>query len=314
MSSYHSKHLVLSLEDFGNQNFVERQAGVSFFAAPKAVFCVGSFEADHQICQIGFNKKDGSVFVSTPYFKTAAGILANASIPSDPPYIISLRESGRVTSHHVKLSHHPDGRVHFSQDGKIRTEIIRQSFGLNDSIGTLFELHVYWPIGFQIVSWDRRRKDRPYLLNRFTRGLPNAVRIRAEWRRKRSIVDNIEPQGSIAGPVGPAIERTTGHESMVHFVGQPRGFRLREHVLLLTCEVIHPLTTLDGTTMVLIGGFDPHEVSHPGELAHVSGCLAWIYPAKETAELYGLMGSVDLVGPFAPESKFGSRADGGPAG
>jgi len=78
---------------------------------------------------------DGSLFVSTPYFGTGSGIVTRASIGSGSPYTISLRQGGSVTSHLVKLSHHPNGRVHFSQTGKVKTEIIRQSFRLVDSIG-----------------------------------------------------------------------------------------------------------------------------------------------------------------------------------
>lgn len=54
------------------------------------------------------------------------------------PTSLSLIDGGKVTSHKVKYSHHPDGRTHFSQDGKIFTKVIKSSASFDEVDGHLF--------------------------------------------------------------------------------------------------------------------------------------------------------------------------------
>jgi hypothetical protein len=100
---------------------------IRFFAAERAVFVVGAYDSNHQICQIFFGKKDGSIFISSVLRIWSELSQAHRLALALTPF---LNEGGKVTSHLVKFSHHPDGRVHFSQTGKVRTEIIRTSFPL----------------------------------------------------------------------------------------------------------------------------------------------------------------------------------------
>ena len=95
----------------------------------------------HKIFQIFF-RKDGSVFVSFPYFSKTEGILAEVTVRGAPGSSceVNLADTGKVASHLMKYSHHPDGRAHFSQDGKVKTEIKRQSVPLRDQEGHLFTL------------------------------------------------------------------------------------------------------------------------------------------------------------------------------
>lgn len=58
------------------------------------------------------------------------------------PASLSLLDGGKVTGHKVKYSHHPDGRVHFSQDGKIRTVIQKKSIPLSEAEGHLFTVQL----------------------------------------------------------------------------------------------------------------------------------------------------------------------------
>ena len=95
----------------------------------------------HKIFQILF-RKDGSLFVNFPYFSKTQGVLAEVTVNGAPGSSceVNLADTGRVASHLVKYSHHPDGRAHFSQDGKIKTEIKRQSVPLRDQQGHIFTL------------------------------------------------------------------------------------------------------------------------------------------------------------------------------
>jgi hypothetical protein len=119
---------------------VRAPANVTAFRSERVIFCVRVGVRCHKVLQIIF-AKDGSLFVSCPYFRERTGILAAATIPGNGQTTsqIDLRLGGKVASHLVKYSHHPDGRAHFSQDHKVRTEIRRQSIArLNNRAVTYF--------------------------------------------------------------------------------------------------------------------------------------------------------------------------------
>lgn len=220
--------------ELGNKRFEVQEGRVRFFAAEKAVFVVGGYESHHQICQIQFNKKDGGIFVSTPYCGSGSGVVSNAVVGKGPTYTIALDPGGKVTSHLVKLSHHPDGEVHFSQTGKVVTEIRRKSFRLVDSIGEVFALHVYQPKQFEPLDLAQQKKDRVYLRNVFKGDFPSAITVAGQWRRKADIEANTEPLDGVVPPVTTVKHRKTAVESVVTLLGQPKGWPLRNHVLMLS--------------------------------------------------------------------------------
>jgi hypothetical protein len=61
--------------------------------------------------QIGFDK-DGSLFIHFPYFQHRTGILSSSEIPAtgERKADVNIEHGGKVTSHRVKYSHHPDGK------------------------------------------------------------------------------------------------------------------------------------------------------------------------------------------------------------
>jgi hypothetical protein len=69
---------------------------------------------------------------------------------------VNIECGGKVTSHLVKYSHHPDGRAHFSQDGKILTAIKRQSIALDRQNGHMFTLYIQ---GLHALDVARTAKD-----------------------------------------------------------------------------------------------------------------------------------------------------------
>lgn len=285
--------------DYGNNRYIREENGLRYFAAAKSVYSVGAYDADYQICQIVFNRTDGSVFVSCPYFPPGkSGILSVAKWPAKPPYTLSLHEQGKITSHLVKFAHHPDGRAHFSQDGKIKTKVKRQSFSLVRSIGRIFQLHVYHPSSFEPLVNDRRKSNRAYLITRATRRLPSAIVIAAEWRRKADIIANIDPPGGSTGPVSRMLRRRTGGEFTGTFLGQPPNYPVTDHVLLITCQETDLLANVTEPTMIFLAGYDHHEAK-PGEhkKMRTTECLVWMYPTSSTDELARRIGSVDFEPP-----------------
>lgn len=73
-----------------------QEGRLRFIAASRAVVVVSTSLAHYKVCQIVFSRRDGSVFVTFPYFKRTEGIVSR-------------------------------GEAVFSQDGKSRTEIRRAS-------------------------------------------------------------------------------------------------------------------------------------------------------------------------------------------
>jgi hypothetical protein len=67
-----------------------------------------------------------------------------------------LNTAAKVTSHRVKYSHHPDGRAHFSQDGKIFAAIKRQSISLDTQNGHMFTLYIQ---GLHALDVAKTAKD-----------------------------------------------------------------------------------------------------------------------------------------------------------
>lgn len=290
---------IINSADHANNRFIREENGLRYFAAERSVYSVGAYDADHKICQISFARSDGSLFVSCPYFPhERGGILSVAKWPAKPPYTLSLHEGGKVTSHLVKFSHHPDGRVHFSQSGRIKTEIKRQSFTLPDSIGDVFQLHVYHVCEFKPLVHSNRKRGRAYLISRAIGQLPPAVTIAAQWRRKADIVANISPPGGTTGPISRVLSRRTGREFTTTFLGQPPGFPLTQHVLLVTCKTTDMLPNIKEPTMIFIGGYDALE-TRPGvkKRMRTSECLVWMYPTSSSDELATRIGTVDFQPP-----------------
>jgi hypothetical protein len=120
----------------------------------------------HKVFQVFFGP-DGSLYVTFPYFKRRAGILAAATIPGNGHTTsqVNLQVGGKITSHLVKYSRHPDGRAHFSQHGKIRTEIKRQAIALNTQWGHIFSVIVH---GLQAFNAADEIKDVGISLKRTT--------------------------------------------------------------------------------------------------------------------------------------------------
>jgi hypothetical protein len=276
-----------------NREFIQALGRLRVIAAQGATITVGTRARHFQVCQVAFNK-DGSIFVQCPYFPGRNGILASPS--QDPeaegPITYDLTESGKLTSHLVKLSHPPDGNVHFSQDRKILSVVRRKTFPLATTIGFVFQLHIYHPERFEKVT--KTKKRRAYLPFLFAGRLPQAITVFAEWRRRRAMEANLDPANGVAGPVTEIISRKTGVASTVFFLMQPVGFALRDYVLIVGVEPTRPLPNVTEPTMILMGGFDPHEVAEPGHKARHTGLLIWKYPYEPTESLRSLLGSVDL--------------------
>jgi hypothetical protein len=232
--------------------------------------------------------KDGSLFISFPYFRHRTGLLSASYIPADGQRQsqISLEQGGKVTSHLVKYSHHRDGRAQFSQDGKIYTAVKRQSVPLDKQEGHIFSLMIQGlhalepadPVKDAVSSARCRIID-------FEAGMPEAVKIVGRWydvNRMRSS----NPDATI----GPLVETRDPGGAITSMVLVASPHPNVRHVLALTCVPIPKLGPAP-EIFVFCGGFDPPEMmtnpTRPG------GFLAFLYPIAEADKTRERLGSVD---------------------
>lgn len=254
--------------------------------------CVGTPLAVHKVCHITFGR-DG-VFVQSPYFHRTHGIVSRVELGEGPPYQFKLDEYGKVTSNLVKLSHHVDGAVHFSQSGRVRTEVHRQSFRLDTSIGLLFEMFAFWLRGFVVVYPSEIREYRDWIQFQSGGGHIFGVNIRAEWRRKAALEANIQPVTSTAGPRVTLVDRRTGSSFGAFLLAAPAGSPLSTHCLVLSCDDSPIPDDVKEPMLLLIGGWDPAEIAAGNPPVRQSGCLAVLYPVQSPEELVTRLGSIDL--------------------
>lgn len=115
-----------------------------------------TIQRGRDVLQLVFGR-DGSVFVTFPYFKHRTGILSATTTAATgrSESVVNLEQGGRVTSHLVKYSHDPSGWAHFSQTGKIRKEVRRRSVPLATHEGHLFTVLIN---DLQSFDWARGPK------------------------------------------------------------------------------------------------------------------------------------------------------------
>jgi hypothetical protein len=271
-----------------------------YIAAERATLCVGTPLAIHKVLHLTFYR-DG-LFVQCPYFRSSFGIASRAEIMTPrPPHTLRLDEHGRVTSHLVKLAHHVDGAAHFSQDGQVRTEIRRQSFRLDTSIGSIFQMFAFWLRGFEITRAEEMRQDRAWIQFRMDDQHIFGVSIEGEWRRRAALEANIEPGDGEAGPQATLIHRRTGEAKQSFFLAPPAGSSLDSHILVLTCRQTAVPSDVTEPLLILLGGWDPSEIREGETSLGQTGCLVALYPVQSPDELAKRIGSIDFQPPTRAE-------------
>jgi hypothetical protein len=269
------------------------QMEVNAFRSRQVVVTINADQHRHKIFQILFGK-DGSLYVTFPYFAHTMGILAEVTVTGPPGSSsnVDLADKGRVASHLAKYSHHPDGKAHFSQDGKIRTEIRRQSVDLDDQQGHIFTILIQGLRAFTPVASTKENKTSARrttltfdVLDRF----PKAFRIVGRWYWLEDL--HFEPRPPVTGPVVQVAD-PDGDARNAFIVASPdEGTK---HVLLLTCTPQDAISAQQNVLM-FYGGFDP-----PARTLNSSKptrFLAFLYPADDFEELKRRLASIDFMPP-----------------
>jgi hypothetical protein len=185
--------------------------------------------------QIVFHK-DGSFFISFPYFRHRTGLLSISSIPANSfrESQVNLEHGGRVTSHLVKYSHHIDGRAHFSQDGRIFTTIKRQSVALDKQDGHIFSLLIQG-LGALDPAHDELLSSKRAAIE-FAMAPPEAIKFVGRWFDVNAMRFS-NPTPTI-GPVVAGLDPDGDQRDQI-FTASP--YENARHVLAVSCVPIPSL-------------------------------------------------------------------------
>lgn len=272
---------------------------LSAIRSERAICTVNIGEQRSKVFQVFFGR-DGSLFVSFPYFRHRTGILAAATIPATGSVTsqVNLEVGGKIASHLVKYSHHPDGRAHFSQTGKVFTAIKRQSIALDTQHGHIFSVLAQGFNAFDAVHPVRDAGVSPKrAVIQFSVEESEAVKFVGRWFDVSTMLFS-GPATSV-GPLLPIADQQ-GNQRMACLLASP--YANAKHVLALTCEPI-PVLGPEPEMLLFYGGYDPSDIMlDPRKEA---GFLAFLYPASDSEHLKQRIGTVDFDAQSTPPKSSG---------
>lgn len=273
----------------------ETSLALTCFRSERYVITIASASGRYKILQVVFGNKDGSIYVNFPYFVNHEGLVSLVHFPGNIqlPTSLSLEPGGKVTSHLVKYSHHPTGRAHFSQDGKVLSEIRKESVPLNKAEGHIFTTMFQ---GLEYFEPADHVKDAGYTKKRTTLNFsfedtePEAIKIVGRWYRLTNLAKRI--QGTVSGPAVPC-ETPDGKKYWAFLLGHPYDVENKDSVLMLTCEAVPKLDKDEESALTFIGGFDHPKTVNDTKVD--TTFLAFSYPIQNHEELKHKLGSIDFV-------------------
>ena len=258
---------------------------VDAIRAERVVCTVRAGQLRVKAFQIVFHK-DGSFFISFPYFRHRTGLLSISSIAANRSREsqVNLEHGGKVTSHLVKYSHHVDGRAHFSQDGKIFTAIKRQSIALDKQHGHIFSLLIQGLSSLDPARDELQSTKRAIM--EFAMETPDAIKFVGRWFDVNAMRFS-NPTPTI-GPVVPGLD-PDGNRTDQIFTASP--YANAHHVLAISC-IPMPALGSEPEIFLFYGGFSSRDImTDPSQEA---GFLTFMYPVVEPEKLRERLGSVDF--------------------
>jgi hypothetical protein len=269
------------------------------FRSEKYVVAVGTGHRRYKALQIIFGKRDGSMFVSFPYFKYARGLVSVVTSPRRKRRAeLSLEPGGKVTSHRVKYSHHPDGNALFSQAGRVLSVVRKQSVPLANAEGHIFTVQIQQAEAFESANEEKDRgrysTARTVLTFNFSKSIPEAIKIVGRWYSLAKLGNRIDgtEKTRIFGPRA-VCETPQGKRYLGFLLSPPQSFPTGEFVLILTCEKIDRFGEEKQPTLLFFGGLDEPNIIN--DLSKDTSFLVLSYPASNYEDLLQKTGSMDFV-------------------
>lgn len=254
------------------------------FRSERFVVCAGVGGSRRKVFQIMFGRRDGSLYLSFPYYEHTEGLVSVSTLTPGAT-TLDLAAEGRTTSHLVKYSHHPDGRAHFSQDGKVFTRVRRQSVPLDAIEGHCFTVQVEGLDSFASLpaaQYDVWPSERRTTLNFDFTEAPAAVKV----------IGRLYSANRLRGGPRVMTEDERGDKCPAFLVAPPLERPRADGIAMLTCHPIPSMGADTGTTLTFIGGFDDVATIH--DHSRPTSMLALAYPAEDADDLRNRIGSIDL--------------------
>ena len=223
--------------------------------AERHVVAVHSLDAGHRkICAVSFGK-DNSVYLHLPYFQEEKGIILRCvGRLIDDQVRVERVELPHTTSSRLKFSYHPDGRAHFSQDGKVKTVVVMSLPSLVVHDGVLFQVQAY---GFGHYAPVKQRE------------------LKAS--SKKAIVD-CTPDTKAFGVIITGYISKPGVPCYVESAGKPRFVARSPHspfIIVLGYKVLHAPVGYHGAYLCFVGGPSEPAIIAPGA---TRSALIAVYP------------------------------------
>jgi hypothetical protein len=266
--------------------------GLFYLSAERYIVTVEVNQVAHKIFQLFFNRKDGSLHLSFPYFIHKEGILSEMKIPGGTtfPNELSLVPGGKATKHQVHYSHHIDGDAHFAENKKIYTKIRKKSVPLKSQSGHIFTVQIWGIPSFEKVT---KEKDKVSTNNRTIltfeyKEMPIALKFVGMWYSTRLARKNYSgPAGN--GPKFPFMSPNGVVREGLALVN-PFLDNGEKYALILYSEIVPSEDTQAALTFM--GGFDSPEIVH--DHSRDTTVLSLIYPAGDIDNLIKQIGTVDF--------------------
>jgi hypothetical protein len=265
---------------------------VKVYSAAKYVVALRTSAASHKLFQIVF-AKDGSLFVTFPYFRSGYGQLGMVHLDPTVTYPTSLTvgENFAATTHYVKYSHHPEGRAHFSLTKKIKSSVGKQASPLFDAEGHVFTVMIQGVDRFdELAARDKGTKKRAVIVFPFDREPVPAIKLLGMLYSESTVAKHVRqdqptPWMNVITPDGSVLPGMLLHTPLTR-----NGQR---YFLLLSGEPIPTICSQNEVFITLVGGFDPPEVAFDN--SKPTSFLMFIYPNYANfEELIRGAGTVDL--------------------
>jgi hypothetical protein len=207
---------------------------------------------------------------------------------------LNLEPTGNVTSHQVKYVHHPDGEVHFSQAGKIKTSIRRKCLPLIKAEGHLFTIQLQNISSFETdpVREDHPAKQSRTTLNfKFDGNESDGIKFVARWYRPETFLHMSKVKNKRFGP-NIRTQTPDNRVQIAFLIGAPSNYPLNDFLLSITCEGTQLLEKDSKSLLMFLGGFDPPEIMN--DLSKPFSFLYMSYPALDYETLEKRIGSIDI--------------------
>ncbi|MFA5014199.1 MAG: hypothetical protein WC549_01475 [Actinomycetota bacterium] len=254
-------------------------------------------EKKYQIFQIILSERDGSIYITFPYYKHSKGLVSLTKFPKGGRNIenLSLIENGskgKVTSYRVKVSHHISGYANFSLTGKIFNIIRKKSIKLDKFSGHLFTVQFQGLEDFKERIMNK--KNRHYIDYDIGSGEIEAFKIVGFWYSPEEIKKRLK---DISYEIlknnynSVRYKSEDGSEGKMDYIVS-NCERTKEYWLYIYCRGLKRIDYDSYSTLTFLGGFDPPEIAN--DLTQDTYFISMIYPAENYKELKTKLGSIDI--------------------